>query len=58
MAKMILAFLLVFGLFFALIGNLWYMKNGVRLELLKWVGYSLLCSILTIGFFTVFVILF
>jgi len=58
MFKILLAFLLIFGGFFFGIQAFRSTTKKQKLELTKLVGYSILCSVLTVLFLTTFVLIF
>lgn len=58
MAKLILAFIIVFGVFFFGIKLVREMTGMEKWKLTKYVLYSTLCSVLSIGFLIALVILF
>jgi hypothetical protein len=58
MFKIILAFLFVFGIFFFGIKRYRELSGSNKWELTKLVGYSIMCSLLTIVLLVLIVILF
>lgn len=58
MGKMILAFFVVFALFFVGISVFRKMSGQERFNVLKVVLYSLLCAILAVGTLSIIVVLF
>jgi len=58
MIKMILTFLILFGVFFAGIKFLSNSPNSGKKELLKIAGYSIVCSLLTLAVLVLIVIFF
>ncbi len=58
MAKMVLAFIIIFLLFFFGIDFFRKMTGGEKWELVKLVSYSVACTIGTIVFLVSFVVLF
>ena len=58
MIRMILAFLVVFALFFVGIPVFRKMSGQERINVLKVVLYSLLCAILAVGTLSIIVVLF
>ena len=58
MIKIVLTFIIVFGLFFFGIKAVREMTGMEQWKLTKYVTYSILCAVTTIVFLTMFVILF
>lgn len=58
MVKMILSFLILFGVFFLGIKFLSGTPNSGKKELLKIAGYSIVCSLLTLAVLVLIVIFF
>lgn len=58
MIKLIIGFISIFVIFFFGIDILRMLTRKEKISLTKWVGYSMLCSLLTIGAVTAFVLLF
>ena len=58
MAKMIIAFISIFIIFFFGIDIFRKMTGKAKIDLTKWLGYSILCTLLTTLFVATIVVLF
>jgi hypothetical protein len=58
MAKMIIAFISIFIIFFFGIDIFRKMTGKAKIDLTKWLGYSILCTLLTTLFVATIVLLF
>lgn len=58
MAKMIIAFISIFIIFFFGIDIFRKMTGKAKIDLTKWLGYSILCTLLTTLFVATIILLF